>query len=355
MIPITIISGFLGSGKTTLLNNLLRQHHGERVAVLVNDFGSIDIDGALVVSVEGETLALSGGCICCTIRADLEETVIGLIKSEEPPERIVIEASGVSDPTSVAMTFFAGRLKKRCRVDTIVTMVDSDAYLQTDASMEPLLKGQLRVADLVVLNKADLCDEETLDEVENDICCESPYARIIRTRFAEVPAQLLFGLTEAPLLETVAKEPIPIHVHEAEGHHHHHHHDDHTLIFDTWSFSEDAPMYRYRLMKALADLPTSVYRAKGFVYAEDVPDHEVIVHVAGRRAHQQRGRLWGDRPKRTQLVFISGQGQLPLEHIREDLLACTREEVERSPNIPMGAGEFMARFSSKLRSYGLME
>ena len=355
MIPVTIISGFLGSGKTTLLNHLLRHHHGERIAVLVNDFGSIDIDGELVVSVEGETLALSGGCICCTIRSDLEDTVRDLLAVKQPPERIVIEASGVSDPTSVAMTFFAGNLGGRCRVETIVTLVDGEAFLATDVAMRSLLDSQLMVADLVVLNKADACSVETMDQVEKRIRSAYPRARIIRTSFAKVPHELLFGLNEQPVVECGNLDPLPTHVHDTEGNHHHHNHDDHTLIFDTWSFSEEAPMDRYRLMQELADLPTSVYRVKGFVHARDVPDHEVVVHVAGRRVHQYRGKPWSDRIRKTQLVIIANQGQLSHEHLRERLIVCCQVTSEARPNLPEGAEAFMARFTSRLRAYGLME
>lgn len=356
MIPVTIISGFLGSGKTTLLNHLLRSRHTERIAVLVNDFGSIDIDGELVVSIEGETLALSGGCICCTIRADLEETIRDIIAGDHPPDRIVIEASGVSDPTSVAMTFFTGNLSSRCRVESVITMIDSEAFLQTDLSMKTLLDAQLMVADLVVLNKADVCSEETMAHVESKIRLAHPKARVIHTRFAQVPHELLFGTSDQPLKKTSNLEPVETHVHEVGAHEHHHHkHADHTLIFDTWSFTEEAPMDRYRLMQVLADLPTTVYRAKGFVYAQDVPDHEVIVHVAGRRVHQERGKPWGDRPRETRLVIIAGQGQLALEPIRERLAACSQPEKEKQSGIPEGAGAFMAQFASRLRAYGIME
>ncbi|MDJ0840430.1 MAG: GTP-binding protein, partial [Acidobacteriota bacterium] len=334
----------------------LRCSHDERIAVLVNDFGSIDIDGELVVSVEGETLALSGGCICCSIRADLEETVRDILAGDQPPERIVIEASGVSDPTAVAMTFFTGNLRGRCRVESIINMIDSEAFLQTDPSMKPLLGGQLMVADLVVLNKADVCPEGTMVRVESNIRSAYPRARVIRTSFARVPRELLFGVTDRSLRETGGVKPIQTHVHEVAAQEHHHHgHDDHTLIFDTWSFTEEAPMDRYRLMKELADLPTTVYRAKGFVHARDVPDHEVVVHVAGRRVHQQRGKPWGDRPRQTRLVIIAGHGQLPLESLRERLTACSRPANEERSNVPEGAETFMARFASRLRAHGIMD
>lgn len=353
MIPVTIISGFLGSGKTTLLNHLLRQRHEERMAVLVNDFGSIDIDGELVVSVEGETLALSGGCICCAIRTDLEETIRGLLASEKPPERIVIETSGVSDPTAVAMTFFSGNLRKRCRVEAIVAMVDSEAFLKTEPSMMPLLDGQLTVADLVVLNKADVCPADTLDLVESKIRSAHPRARVIRTSFAKAPCDLLFGFR--PVLEIEGRTPIQTHVHEVGDSRGSHSHDDHSLIFDTWSYTEETPMDRFRLMEELADLPATIYRVKGFVHTRDISEHEVVVHVAGRRVQQYRGKPWGDRVRETRLVLIGNLGRFPLDTLQKRLSACCRTESEKPSSLPVGAEAFMARFASRLRVFGVMD
>ena len=350
MIPVTIISGFLGSGKTTLLNHILKQKFEERVGVLVNDFGTLDIDGELVVSVEGETLALSGGCICCTIRTDLEETVRNLLDGEKPPARLIIEASGVSDPVSVAMTFLAGSLSSRCRVDAIVAMVDSESFFQTDPSMTALLEGQLHVADLVILNKMDVCPQERADKVEETIRSLFPRARLVRTSQARVPKELLFGTTERSLVEDAKKEPIESHVHEIDDHHHHHH-NPHTLIFDSWSFSSDVAMDRQRLMRFLADLPPSIFRAKGFVFARDVPENEVIVHVAGRRVQQYRGKVWGHGKPQTRLVFIARQGHLDTPKLSEQLVECARPESLARPKLPEGARAWMERFESRLRAH----
>lgn len=125
-VPLTILTGFLGSGKTTLLNRILNGDHGLRVAVLVNDFGTINIDSELIVGVEDQVMSLANGCICCTIRDDLVETVIATIDRPEAPEYILLEASGVADPGGISMTFMDSGLRDRIRLDSVTCVVDAE-------------------------------------------------------------------------------------------------------------------------------------------------------------------------------------------------------------------------------------
>ena len=124
-IPVTIIGGFLGAGKTTLLNYILSENHGVRAAVLVNDFGAINIDAKLVVGVEGETVTLANGCVCCTIRDDLVGACLGLLQRDEPPEHLLIELSGVSDPVPVINTFTETDLGTIYSLSTDLSIVDA--------------------------------------------------------------------------------------------------------------------------------------------------------------------------------------------------------------------------------------
>jgi G3E family GTPase len=125
-VPVTILTGFLGVGKTTLLNRNLNGQHGLRVAVLVNDFGSINIDTALIVGIEDNAISLANGCVCCNIRDDLVETMEMVIGRPEHPEYILLDASGVADPSSIAMTFVQPNFRDRIRLDSIISIVDAE-------------------------------------------------------------------------------------------------------------------------------------------------------------------------------------------------------------------------------------
>jgi G3E family GTPase len=307
-IPITLITGFLGAGKTTLLNNILNADHGLRVAVLVNDFGSVNIDTQLVVGVEGETISLANGCICCTIRGDLLQAVINLMARQEKPEYVIIETSGVSDPSSVAATFMQPELSPYVRLDSILTVVDADQGDALEGEQAYLAMEQVGVADILILNKVDLVTPERL-QVMRDWALEiAPKARIIETTFARVPLELVLGVGAFDPERLSRRAALDVHVHGAGEHTDHDHEHDHSLVFETWNWSSEEPLSFKALKRVIDNLPPTIYRAKGFLYLADMPESQGILHIVGKRVSLTFGEKWGANTPRSQIVVIGSHG-----------------------------------------------
>ena len=327
-IPVTIVSGFLGAGKTSLLNYILSANHGLRVAVLVNDFGEINIDAELVSGVSGEsTVNLSNGCICCSIRSDLLEATVQLIQDPNPPEYIVVETSGVSDPVAVSLTFMAAELRWRTRVDSILTVVDAEQIDQVDGKNRELALDQIAMADMVVLNKVDLVNDERREELAGFVRDLVPRARILETTFGKVPPDLVCGVGTYDLHRFAGKSGLDVHIHaHGEAPHGHEHHTDHTLVFNTWCYATDQALSRRAVLDAMKTLPATIYRAKGFLYLHEVPGRKGIVHVVGKRARLITGEPWGGEKPGTQLVFIGEEGGIDEGELQSRLDACQTQE-----------------------------
>lgn len=328
-IPLTIISGFLGAGKTTLLNRILHTEHGLRIAVLVNDFGAIDIDSQLVVGVEGETISLANGCICCTIRDDLIKAVTDLLQREDSPEYIIVETSGVSDPLEVALSL---RTVEAIRIDSVLSVIDAEQILSIDKRYEVLAMDQIGMADIIILNKVDLVNEVALQNVRDYIYSIIPGSRIFETTHAQVPMALILNVGAFDVERLVKRHPQGIHIHDAYGDEHdeHHHHDDHTLIFNTWSWtSHEALSYR-ALRRMTKKLPESIYRAKGIFYLADAPERRGVLQIVGRRATLTLGEYWGDTPPYSQMVVIGSPDDFDVERLGEQLEACLAKNAPQS-------------------------
>ena len=353
-VPMTIISGFLGAGKTTLLNHILHGNHGLKIAVLVNDFGAINIDAQLVVGVEGETVNLSNGCICCTIRGDLLNETIKLLRREDPPEYIIIETSGVSDPIAVANTFLMPEIMPLVRLDSILIVVDADHILTLEEENYGLALDQITVADIIVLNKVDLVTPEELDEIKEKIIRRIiPEARILEVTYGQVPLELVLGVGKYAPERLHQRAERDVHVHgvdeqhdhdhqhehaSGQAEHDHHHHTDHTLVFSTWSWTTDKPLSLRAIREMFEELPNTIYRAKGVIHLYDMPENMVILQMVGKRASLTLADEWGDEPPRTQIVMIASQGGLDVETLHTQLEACIVEAT-----LPAAAGQRTAK------------
>ncbi len=206
-IPITILTGFLGAGKTTLLNYILSHNHGRKIAIIVNEFGEINIDSKLVRHTTEKMIQMSNGCICCTLRDDLLQELQTLSQTPEL-EYILIESTGIGEPLPIAQTFYMGGLEEYVRLDSIITVVDAfnfwDVYHSEGERLDenggtfveplaPLLVDQLEFTNIVLLNKSDLTDEENLVNLETFVQKLNPDAKIYRTVQGQLDPSLLIN------------------------------------------------------------------------------------------------------------------------------------------------------------------
>lgn len=333
-IPLTLLTGFLGAGKTTLLNRLLHADHGLRVAVLVNDFGAVNIDTQLIVGVEGETISLANGCICCSIRDDLLAAALSLVQRADPPEYLLVETSGVSDPEAVAITFLQPELRAHIALDSILTVVDAEHVLALHGADAVLALDQVALADIVVINKKDVVTPTELARVRAWVRDVSPAARVLETVQAEAPLELLLGVGAFSPERLHQRARREIHVHpqsSAADHDHSHDHDhdhdqsgahaDHTLVYDTWHYRTAAPLEFQALRQAIKALPTTIFRAKGIVQLADV-DRRGVLQVVGRRARLVFGEPWGSAQPHTEVVVIGAAGGVEAAALQQAFDAC---------------------------------
>ncbi len=196
--PVTIITGFLGSGKTTLLNQILQNKDNLKIAVLVNEFGDINIDEQLLISVESDMVELDNGCICCTINDSLVDAVYRVLEREEKVDYLVIETTGLADPLPIMITFLSTELQFFTRIDAVITVVDAAAFDAKHFDSEAAL-SQIRYGDIVILNKIDLATEAKISESKAFIEDIKPGFRILESEYGKVPLPLILdiGLTQA--------------------------------------------------------------------------------------------------------------------------------------------------------------
>jgi G3E family GTPase len=313
-IQLTVIGGFLGAGKTTLLNQLLRDAGDRRLAVLVNDFGAINIDAELVQSREGEMVSLKNGCICCGVAGDFIGELALLRDRPDPPAHVVVEASGVADPGQIVVLGDLPGYRK----DAAVVVADAETVRAraADAVTGRQITAQLRAADLLVLNKTDLVDADQLARTHawlREIA--GPSTAIVETAFGAVPIDVVLGVQ-------AGDRPAP-------QRHDDHDHGDHAQhpSFETWSWSGPEALSGAGLVEALKELPDGIVRAKGLLHLREDAASRYVLQVVGRRFSIVADRPWGDDAPASQLVVIGLPGSVDADALEATLARLTAAQT----------------------------
>lgn len=325
-IPITILCGFLGSGKTTLLNRILSENRDLKTAVIVNEFGEIGIDNQLIESVDelNGVVELNNGCICCTINADLLETVHNLLETRDGQiDYILIETTGLADPQPVAQTLWVPEIVEKAFIDSIVTMVDA---VNLPQAMEEtrIAEAQIAFADFIVLNKVGAAKTKSVQRIEKQILALNPYARILKTNYANIDLNLILDVGVFQLDEPTGEDA---HDHEHEhdhnhdhdhDHEHEHEHDSAGKGYASASFALDRPMKARAFQSFLEQMPRTIFRAKGVLWflGEDRRAH---FNQVGSSVMMEWGAKWSGTAQ-SQIVFI-GQ-ELDEDALRKSLESC---------------------------------
>lgn len=335
-VPVVVLSGFLGSGKTTVLNHLLAHRAGTRIGVVVNDFGSIEIDAMSVAGQLGDSMvSLGGGCLCCAV--DGSELDAYLEKLTAPAHRIdviVIEASGLAEPQEMVRMLIANE-NPAVRYGGLVQVVDAAEFDATRAA-HPETDRHLAVADLVVLNKTDRVDGAERARIEGELAALcAPGIPVIAADHGRIDPELLFD--RRPWERTRGQLSFEDLLAEAQEHEHDHEHDhgeDHGghlhAAYEAVGFTSDEALSPRRLIDFLDRRPAGLYRIKGFVWF-GVPGHQerYEVHAVGRFLRFAPGPWGRGEPRRTQLVLIGSALDAP--GLLRELEACREEAPQDVP------------------------
>ena len=335
-IPATIVTGFLGAGKTTMIRHLLENAGGRRLALLVNEFGDVGVDGEVLraCGVENcpEIIELANGCICCTVADDFLPAIEMLLALDPPPEHIVIETSGLALPKPLVKAFDWPDVRRKLTVDGVIAVVDgaavaagrfaddpaklaaqraADPNVEHDNPLEEVYEDQLLCADLVVLNKCDLLDDATRERVEAEIRATIPRAvKVVSTRHGRLDAALLLGL-DARAEDDLAQRPSH---HDAEPDHDH---DD----FDSFVVTLDPVAEPDTLLRKLAGVAEryDVLRMKGFVAVSGKP-MRLLVQGVGARFEKSFDRPWAAGEARQGRLVVIGEKGLDAAAIEREIV-----------------------------------
>lgn len=324
--PITILTGYLGAGKTTLLHHILHSDHKMRVAVVVNDFGAVNIDSRMIIGDESHMITLANGCICCAVQENYVNTVYNLMQLEEPPEHVIVETNGVSDPVHLVLNFNRSGIRSKAKIDSIVAVVDAEQISHVKGKPEGLIREQIRVSDAVIINKIDLLTSKEVDKVTKWVEAVAPDARVLQSQYCHVPMDFILGRGAYDPQRAFDKSGHGVHVHKVEELSQHEHHDM-SLVFGTWTWRCDAPLSLVKFQQILDELPSKIFRAKGILYIQSMPDKRMIFQMVGKRVTVTEGDAWGgDTP--TSEVALIGESTYLDKNLLAQLFESTRATSE---------------------------
>jgi G3E family GTPase len=303
-VPILLVTGFLGAGKTTVVNQLLAHAEGRRIAAVVNDFGAINIDAELIAGASDGIVSLSNGCICCSLEGDLLRTLATLLRRDPRPEHIVIETSGVADPSDIVRNLMDPVILREAPLETVLCVMD--ATTPPAALDDALLRAQLRAADVVALSKVDLVDAAARVQMRDVIRSLRPGAVVVEAPHGEVPAVLLFpaDADRAP----APRDPGP--------------RRPAVDRFETLSWTSERPVSLPRLQRAIGHLAPKLARAKGLFETVEQPGRLMVFQFAGGRATLAPGDMRAAGVPAARIVFIAELGALSRAELDRIMEGC---------------------------------
>lgn len=334
--PVTIVTGFLGAGKTTAVNGILKGNHGMRIAVVVNEFGAVGVDGGLIEQTDGNPMIeLANGCICCTLKSGLPDTLLGdLLKVRERFDYVVVETTGLANPGPLMQMFMAGTVPKYYSLDGVVTVVDAKSYQTQRAADSVLFDAQVAAARVVLVNKMDLSEATTLGSLEQLIGGQNPLAQIHRTERGRVSVEHLLAPGESDWLASQRDSATKMtcgrgHDHQHCGHDHRHDHGhDHDSTASFQSVSVRVPglvdwdRFNAWFGGLLFARAHHLFRVKGFLSLPG-KDRRLVVESVCEQTDSRWGKPWGEEARTNLLVFIFRKGA-DITHgtIEDGLTAC---------------------------------
>jgi G3E family GTPase len=301
-VPILLVCGFLGAGKTSVVNHLLAHAGGRRIAAVVNDFGAINIDAELISGASDGVVSLSNGCICCSLEGDLLRVLSGLLRRDPRPEFIVIETSGVADPADIVRNLMDPVIWREAPLETVLCVVDACA--PASALEDPLLRSQVRAADVVALSKVDLAG--SCEPLRDAVKAVRAGAVVVEALHGAVPAAVLFSpdVDRVPVVREVGRR-LPA----AER-------------FETLSWVSDQSVSLPRFQVAIGRLASRLVRAKGVFEVAGQPERVMVFQFAGGRATLAPGGVLVPGTPRARVVLVMEIGLLQEEEIGRVMDGC---------------------------------